>query len=81
MLRYCMKSNVTVSTGKSRLLLAILFMFILAMQPAVAQEQKHSVQLSGFVTAGDSLAGAEGAAVYVPERNQGVLTQQNGFFP
>ena len=62
------------------MLLAVLCMLVLAMQHAAAQEQKHLVQLSGFVTLGDSLAGTEGVAVYVPQRNQGILTQQNGFF-
>jgi hypothetical protein len=47
---------------------------------AAAQGQKRVVQLSGFVTIGDSLYGVAGVNVYVPKTGRGTHTNQYGFF-
>ena len=47
---------------------------------AAAQGHKRVVQLSGFVTIGDSLYGVAGVNVYVPKTGRGTSTNQYGFF-
>ncbi|NEM96957.1 carboxypeptidase-like regulatory domain-containing protein [Pontibacter sp. BT327] len=49
-------------------------------EQAKAQGGKRVVQLSGFVTIGDSLYGVSSVSVYVPGTNRGVQTNQYGFF-
>jgi len=45
-----------------------------------AASKQRVVQLSGFVTVGDSLYGIGGVSVYVPGTDRGVQTNQYGFF-
>lgn len=60
----------------------ILMLVAFAAMPeqAKAQGGKRVVQLSGFVTIGDSLYGVSSVSVYVPGTNRGVQTNQYGFF-
>ncbi|WP_242927921.1 carboxypeptidase-like regulatory domain-containing protein [Pontibacter vulgaris] len=64
------------------LLPVLLLAFILAGTPgkALAQGHQRVVQLSGFVTFGDSLYGVSGVSVYVPNTTRGIQTNQYGFF-
>ena len=45
-----------------------------------AQGKPQVVQLTGLVTAGDSLYGLAGASVYVPKAGRGTTTNQYGYF-
>lgn len=45
-----------------------------------AQGHKRVVQLTGFVTVGDSLYGVAGVTVYVPKTSRGTQSNQYGFF-
>src|SRR5690606_13048432 len=56
--------------------------FLLAFSPQQAQAQGAAkvVQLTGIVTAGDSLYGLVGASVYVPKAGRGTTTNQYGYF-
>lgn len=45
-----------------------------------AASKQRVVQLSGFVTVGDSLYGVGGVSIYVPGTERGVQTNQYGFF-
>lgn len=47
---------------------------------AAAQGQKRVVQLTGFVTIGDSLYGVAGVNVFVPKTKRGAHTNPYGFF-
>lgn len=60
----------------------ILMLVAFAAMPeeAKAQGGKRVVQLSGFVTIGDSLYGVSSVSVYVPGTTRGVQTNQYGFF-
>ncbi|HEY4652071.1 MAG TPA: carboxypeptidase-like regulatory domain-containing protein [Pontibacter sp.] len=49
-------------------------------EQAKAQGGRRVVQLSGFVTVGDSLYGVGSVSVYVPNTNRGVQTNRYGFF-
>ncbi|WP_204281895.1 carboxypeptidase-like regulatory domain-containing protein [Pontibacter burrus] len=58
----------------------VLVAFAAMPEQAKAQGGKRVVQLSGFVTIGDSLYGVSSVSVYVPGTNRGVQTNQYGFF-
>ena len=60
----------------------IVIFAVLAAMPdqAKAQGGKRVVQLSGFVTIGDSLYGVSSVSVFVPKTGRGVQTNQYGFF-
>ncbi|MEJ8756389.1 carboxypeptidase-like regulatory domain-containing protein [Pontibacter sp. H259] len=58
----------------------ILFAFAGMPQEAKAQGGQRVVQLSGFVTVGDSLYGVGRVSVYVPKTGRGVETNRYGFF-
>ncbi|MCC9136806.1 carboxypeptidase-like regulatory domain-containing protein [Pontibacter silvestris] len=60
--------------------LATLLLLVATPQEAAAQGQKRVVQLSGFVTAGDSLYGLVGVTIYVPGSTRGTQSNQYGFF-
>ncbi|NDK57678.1 carboxypeptidase-like regulatory domain-containing protein [Pontibacter sp. BT213] len=57
-------------------------MFAFAAKPhqAKAQGGQRVVQLSGFVTIGDSLYGVSSVSVFVPKTGRGVQTNRYGFF-
>ena len=58
----------------------ILVAFAALPQEVKAQGGQRVVQLSGFVTVGDSLYGVERVSVYVPKTGRGVETNRYGFF-
>lgn len=58
----------------------ILICFAAMPEQASAQGNKRVVQLSGFVTVGDSLYGVSSVSVYVPGTSRGVQTNRYGFF-
>lgn len=63
----------------------LVFLFLLAAcwaSPAavLAQGKPQVVQLTGLVTAGDSLYGLPGASVYVPKAGRGTNTNAYGYF-
>ncbi|MBB6612781.1 carboxypeptidase-like regulatory domain-containing protein [Pontibacter sp. Tf4] len=60
--------------------ICILVAFALMPGQAKAQGDKRVVQLSGFVTIGDSLYGVSSVSVYVPNTSRGVQTNRYGFF-
>lgn len=60
--------------------LILLFTMTGAAQEAKAPTKQRVVQLSGFVTVGDSLYGVGGVSVYVPQTGRGVQTNPYGFF-
>ncbi|WP_237717769.1 carboxypeptidase-like regulatory domain-containing protein [Pontibacter sp. BAB1700] len=59
-----------------------LFAFLIMGAPneAAAQGHKRVVQLTGFVTIGDSLYGVAGVNVFVPKTSRGTQTNAYGFF-
>ena len=56
----------------------LLLLLLFTTQQATAQQQ--AVQLSGFVTAGDSARSLAGVAVYTLNKSQGTQTTRTGFF-
>ncbi|MBC5775584.1 carboxypeptidase-like regulatory domain-containing protein [Pontibacter sp. KCTC 32443] len=58
----------------------ILFAFAAMPEQAKAQGGHRVVQLSGFVTIGDSLYGVSNVSVFVPKTGRGVQTNRYGFF-
>lgn len=59
----------------------ILFVAFAAMpEQAKGQGKQRVVQLSGFVTIGDSLYGVSSVNVFVPKTGRGVQTNRYGFF-
>ncbi len=62
----------------SVILLTIVFAAI--PEQAQAQGRKRVVQLSGFVTVGDSLYGVSGVSVFVPDTDRGIQSNRYGFF-
>ena len=72
-------------TVHNNILAAIVFAvaaFLMGIQPQQVQAQgaRKVVQLTGIVTAGDSLYGLIGASVYVPKAGRGTTTNQYGYF-
>lgn len=61
-------------------LIALALLFLGTGGDAAAQGHKRVVQLTGFVTIGDSLYGVAGVNVYVPKTSRGAQTNQYGFF-
>jgi hypothetical protein len=61
-------------------LVLLVFLLLGASGETAAQGQKRVVQLTGFVTIGDSLYGVAGVNVYVPKTSRGTHTNQYGFF-
>ncbi|KAA9340931.1 carboxypeptidase-like regulatory domain-containing protein [Adhaeribacter soli] len=55
-------------------------LFLFASGKVQAQGKPQVVQLTGIVTAGDSLYGLPGASVYVPKAGRGTTTNQYGYF-
>ncbi|WP_245539658.1 carboxypeptidase-like regulatory domain-containing protein [Pontibacter roseus] len=65
------------------MVLPLLVLFALLMGApgeVAAQGQKRVVQLTGFVTIGDSLYGVAGVNVFIPKTSRGTQTNQYGFF-
>jgi len=60
--------------------IVMLLAFVAMPNAAKAQGGQRVVQLSGFVTVGDSLYGVERVSVYVPKTGRGVETNRYGFF-
>jgi hypothetical protein len=60
--------------------LVLLFSSTGMAQTTNAAGKKRVVQLSGFVTVGDSLFGVGGVGIYVPGTDRGVQSNQYGFF-
>lgn len=58
----------------------LLLSFIAMPEQAKAQGGQRVVQLSGFVTIGDSLYGVSNVSVYVPKTGRGVQSNRYGFF-
>jgi hypothetical protein len=58
----------------------VLLAFAVTPEQAKAQGGQRVVQLSGFVTIGDSLYGVSNVSVYVPKTDRGVQTNRYGFF-
>jgi hypothetical protein len=58
----------------------VAFLFLFASGKVQAQGKPQVVQLTGIVTAGDSLYGLPGASVYVPKAGRGTTTNQYGYF-
>lgn len=58
----------------------ILLLLFAASGKVQAQGKPQVVQLTGIVTAGDSLYGLPGASVYVPKAGRGTTTNQFGYF-
>ena len=56
------------------------FLFLFSSGKVQAQGNPQVVQLTGIVTAGDSLYGMPGASVYVPKAGRGTTTNQYGYF-
>lgn len=54
--------------------------FLAVPEAAQAQVKPRVVQLTGLVTAGDSLYGVIGASVYVPKTGRGTTTNRYGYF-
>jgi hypothetical protein len=72
-------------TGFRNIITAFVFAIaaiLLAISPekAAAQGKAKVVQLTGIVTAGDSLYGLIGASVHVPKAGRGTTTNQYGYF-
>lgn len=61
-------------------LLLLFFSVTGVAQNTKAPMKQRVVQLSGFVTVGDSLYGVGGVSVYVPSTSRGVQTNPYGFF-
>ena len=60
--------------------LFILVAFFALPEQVKAQGGQRVVQLSGFVTIGDSLYGVSNVSVFVPKTGRGVQTNRYGFF-
>ncbi len=60
--------------------LVLAFWVMGAPEKAAAQGHQRVVQLSGFVTFGDSLYGVSNVSVYVPNTTRGIQTNPYGFF-
>ncbi|WP_066831770.1 carboxypeptidase-like regulatory domain-containing protein [Rufibacter ruber] len=59
----------------------LLFLFLGgSWNPVCAQGGKKVIQLTGVVTAGDSLLGLPGASVVIPKAGRGTNTNEYGFF-
>ncbi|MBC3539223.1 carboxypeptidase-like regulatory domain-containing protein [Rufibacter sediminis] len=63
-----------------RFLVLMLLLAGLSLTSAHGQGAKKVVQLTGVVTAGDSLLGIPGASVYIPKAGRGTNTNEYGFF-
>ncbi|WP_181307557.1 carboxypeptidase-like regulatory domain-containing protein [Rufibacter sp. XAAS-G3-1] len=63
-----------------RFLLAVLFITGIGLTSAHGQGARKVIQLTGVVTAGDSLLGIPGASVYIPKAGRGTNTNEYGFF-
>ncbi|MDX5420377.1 MAG: carboxypeptidase-like regulatory domain-containing protein [Hymenobacteraceae bacterium] len=61
-------------------LLVFAFILVGSTGEVAAQGHKRVVQLTGFVTIGDSLYGVAGVNVYVPKTSRGTQTNAYGFF-
>lgn len=53
---------------------------LLGFSSAHGQGARKVIQLTGVVTAGDSLLGLAGASVYIPKAGRGTSTNEYGFF-
>ncbi|WP_082161715.1 carboxypeptidase-like regulatory domain-containing protein [Rufibacter radiotolerans] len=63
-----------------RFSLGLLFLSLLNVSSAQAQGGRKVVQLTGVITAGDSLFGLPGASVYIPKAGRGTNTNEYGYF-
>ncbi|WP_062542849.1 carboxypeptidase-like regulatory domain-containing protein [Rufibacter tibetensis] len=63
-----------------RLFFALLLVTGISLSSAHGQGAKKVIQLTGVVTAGDSLLGIPGASVYIPKAGRGTNTNEYGFF-
>ncbi|WP_205504642.1 carboxypeptidase-like regulatory domain-containing protein [Rufibacter psychrotolerans] len=63
-----------------RLLVAVLLVTGISISSAQAQGGRKVIQLTGVVTAGDSLLGLPGASVYIPKAGRGTNTNEYGYF-
>ncbi|MBD1396605.1 carboxypeptidase-like regulatory domain-containing protein [Pontibacter sp. JH31] len=61
-------------------LVVLAFILLGTTGEVAAQGHKRVVQLTGFVTIGDSLYGVAGVNVYVPKTSRGAQTNAYGFF-
>ncbi len=61
-------------------LVLLALLFVGTSSETAAQGHKKVVQLTGFVTIGDSLYGVAGVNVYVPKTRRGTQTNAYGFF-
>ncbi|MFC6997218.1 carboxypeptidase-like regulatory domain-containing protein [Rufibacter roseus] len=63
-----------------RLSLVVVLLIGLGFSTAYGQGGRKVIQLTGVVTAGDSLLGLAGASVYIPKAGRGTSTNEYGFF-
>ncbi|KAA3439767.1 carboxypeptidase-like regulatory domain-containing protein [Rufibacter hautae] len=63
-----------------RFLVVLLLLSGISLTSAHGQGAKKVIQLTGVVTAGDSLLGIPGASVYIPKAGRGTNTNEYGFF-
>ncbi|RNI29974.1 carboxypeptidase-like regulatory domain-containing protein [Rufibacter immobilis] len=63
-----------------RFFVAVLIVSGISLSSAQAQGGRKIIQLTGVVTAGDSLLGIPGASVYIPKAGRGTNTNEYGFF-
>ncbi|WP_227006194.1 carboxypeptidase-like regulatory domain-containing protein [Rufibacter latericius] len=61
-------------------LIAFILLSGISLSSAHGQGAKKVIQLTGVVTAGDSLLGIPGASVYIPRAGRGTNTNEYGFF-
>ena len=59
----------------------VIFLFVgISFTSAYGQGGRKVIQLTGVITAGDSLLGLAGASVYIPKAGRGTSTNEYGFF-
>lgn len=63
-----------------RFSLVLLFFAAFNFTSAYGQGARKVIQLTGVITAGDSLLGLAGASVYIPKAGRGTSTNEYGFF-